>query len=1114
MAFFKVTTFNINHTQNFSGVLNLLKSEKPDLLFLQECGLETEQLDLIVRRLGYKGYSSLIDFTLPGVAVVYLETLPVSEILPLFPGRLLFVKINDWAFINIYAQSGNNNKQARHVLFNETIVRNLQLRTLIPVLIGDFNCCISEKDVESNYNNKKCESLARLINIFGYRDAYRCLYPDTVMFSYYKAGQSASRLDRAYLPERAVNILHSVEYLTTLSDHKAMTVTFNGQIAPAPERPQTYWKLNSNILKHPDFMVNFNDCWSHCLLSEDSYASVDLWWEDFAKPTIRKFLIRFAKMRAESNKGTKLLLFSALDKYIREGLYDKASDVRERLQSLITQESFGYTIQSVNKQTAEEERVSLYHVNNVFKNCQSSLKALKIGGVETTDPAIIEQEVHGFFGPLFNGQHRSCPNGGPPVDTGQPFQPDFSQLDEFTADIGQLDPAQAASLEGDITLDEYLAALDSCSQNKSPGLDGICYEFYSATKDIIGQQVVNIYNSQLHSGQFIKSFRQGVIKLVSKVKNVPTVSELRPLTLLNCDYKILSKILTTRINSILDTVLLSRQLCMKESENILFGVTDLISSISYSNLNNINSFLVSYDIFKAFDKTNVPFVLKVMEKMKFGPNFLFWIKSLYSNISTSFILPNSISEFIDILFSVRQGEGLAMPIFLINIEPLLLKLHSVLKGLKIGVVDQKEEGYVDDVSALSTDPNDLILIDNIFTKFEALSGTVLNRSNKCKIMGLGGWKGKTDWPLAWIQTVDSMKIYGIHFCPTIPATIKLSWQKCLDGFNSCLMSWKGRALPYLSQKAMILKTYATSKLWYLAQVLPIPKAVVAEIEKKLGSFLWWGRLERLELSELTNPVQEGGLGLPNIQARCDALFIKHLLRILSIDCHSRNHLLYWVGLRLRNMFPALVPPLRSEQIPPYFLHCVHLLEDKALDLDAAEISRVTTKEIYGLFNQTPPPPKIMGKRSLDWGRVWTRLNDPIICRESLDICFTLIHDIYPTKERLMRCNQHPDGRCPSCLPRTRDTAVHFFAECALVIHLWMYVKNCLIRNDIIHTILVDNESCLFFDIDVNSAKIKLYLYFISKFILFVHKNKHQNPTVKQLKAFFVHRKPTNLNMLI
>lgn len=282
--------------------------------------------------------------------------------------------------------------------------------------------------------------------------------------------------------------------------------------------------------------------------------------------------------------------------------------------------------------------------------------------------------------------------------------------------------------------------------------------------------------------------------------------------------------------------------------------------------------------------------------------------------------------------------------------------------------------------------------------------------------------------------MDTVKIYGVHFCPTTSETIKLSWKKCLEGFNNCLQAWKGRAIPFLSQKAMIVKVFATSKLWYLGQVLPIPKAVVTEIEKKMGTFLWQGRLEKLTVVELMNSTNDGGLALPNIQAKCDALFVKHLTRILCRESRSRDHLLYWIGLRLRNMFPALVPPLRAQQMPPYFLHCVRLLEDRALYLDLNNVNRLTTKEIYGMFNSTPPPPKIIEKRSLDWERVWRRLNDPILCRESLDICFTILHDIYPTRERLKRCGQHLTGFCPSC-PGTIETATHLFAECPSVLHL-------------------------------------------------------------------------------
>ncbi len=50
-ALFKVTTFNINYTQNFNSVLNLLKSEKLDLLFLQECGLENWTIIFISKKI-------------------------------------------------------------------------------------------------------------------------------------------------------------------------------------------------------------------------------------------------------------------------------------------------------------------------------------------------------------------------------------------------------------------------------------------------------------------------------------------------------------------------------------------------------------------------------------------------------------------------------------------------------------------------------------------------------------------------------------------------------------------------------------------------------------------------------------------------------------------------------------------------------------------------------------------------------------------------------------------------------------------------------------------------------------------------------------------------------
>ena len=90
-------------------------------------------------------------------------------------------------------------------------------------------------------------------------------------------------------------------------------------------------------------------------------------------------------------------------------------------------------------------------------------------------------------------------------------------------------------------------------------------------------------------------------------------------------------------------------------------------------------------------------------------------------------------------------------------------------------------------------------------------------------------------------------------------------------------------LPTLEQRVKVLTTFVMSKLWYLAQVIPIPGTVVEVLEKSTRVFLWRERMEKLPYEELFNRVEEGGLGLPSIAVRCDSLFLTQLSRILSKD---------------------------------------------------------------------------------------------------------------------------------------------------------------------------------------------------------------------------------------
>ena len=86
-----------------------------------------------------------------------------------------------------------------------------------------------------------------------------------------------------------------------------------------------------------------------------------------------------------------------------------------------------------------------------------------------------------------------------------------------------------------------------------------------------------------------------------------------------------------------------------------------------------------------------------------------------------------------------------MLLYIIYIEPLLLLISKLTKGLFISsVVVQKDEDYCDDLNFLSEHESDLLVIENTFTRFETVSGALLSRTWKSKVMGLGPWRNRVD----------------------------------------------------------------------------------------------------------------------------------------------------------------------------------------------------------------------------------------------------------------------------------------------------------------------------------------------------------------------------------
>ena len=88
--------------------------------------------------------------------------------------------------------------------------------------------------------------------------------------------------------------------------------------------------------------------------------------------------------------------------------------------------------------------------------------------------------------------------------------------------------------------------------NKSPGNDGLPKEFYVTFFDSVSDILIDCYHLCLQEGSLTPSKKQAIITLVEKPgKDNTLMKTWRPISLLNVDFKILSKIMANRLQHLL-----------------------------------------------------------------------------------------------------------------------------------------------------------------------------------------------------------------------------------------------------------------------------------------------------------------------------------------------------------------------------------------------------------------------------------------------------------------------------------------------------------------------------------------------------------------------------------
>ena len=131
-----------------------------------------------------------------------------------------------------------------------------------------------------------------------------------------------------------------------------------------------------------------------------------------------------------------------------------------------------------------------------------------------------------------------------------------------------------------------------------------------------------MFNNIIFKKEMPESLRNAIITLLYKKNDHRLLKNWRPVSLLNTDYKILSKILATRLREVIDTILPKNQKCgapKRQMNEILLAIDSICEASSEENTGGA---IVCVDQEKAFDRVNHKFLFKVLETMGITGIFL------------------------------------------------------------------------------------------------------------------------------------------------------------------------------------------------------------------------------------------------------------------------------------------------------------------------------------------------------------------------------------------------------------------------------------------------------------------------------------------------------------
>ena len=405
------------------------------------------------------------------------------------------------------------------------------------VIIGDFNVTLDVEYDRSNtyHNNEKArDEVINCIEEYNLREIWRERNPEKREYSWHKAGnlQKASRIDYALISSGLDQKVKNCQYVSSvMTDHRAFLIVID--VAPYP-RGSGYWKFNNMLLQDREFVKTMNDQIQKTIEQNQNFTAKQK--SEKLKSQIKKFSTQYSRNKIKDDEIIIAQLNEKVDEMFQRGPLNRQEsellqNTQNDLEEKVLEKIRGIMFRSKAKWYEEGEKSTKYFfaLEKAKYNAKTCFSIHDKEGNLVDNPESIIRIQQEFYQELYQEEQDinfTLKNNSP---TRVPEELRITQEQQITT----------------LDLEE---AIKGMNNNKTPGSDGIPVDFYKVFWTRLKVCFYEMMEETFNHSLLHETARTGILNLIPKAnKDTRYIKNLRPITLLNTDYKIVEKAIANKM---------------------------------------------------------------------------------------------------------------------------------------------------------------------------------------------------------------------------------------------------------------------------------------------------------------------------------------------------------------------------------------------------------------------------------------------------------------------------------------------------------------------------------------------------------------------------------------